>query len=95
MSRFMPGRPFSIVYGGWAESTGLEPFDGGEVKAVLMREKTPGIDRRGLRPFGQADAPAGQILWRLHRPIRPDIDGGMTVDAGREDRDPDQIAVVL
>ncbi len=42
----------------------LHPFDGREIDAILVLKETARIDRRRLRPFGNADAPSREICDR-------------------------------
>ena len=66
---------------------GLEPFDRGQIDAVLMLNKAARIDRRGLRPFRNADAPALEIGGRLHRAVAADVDRRMPRHPRRKHRD--------
>src|SRR5262249_39790982 len=47
----------------------LDPLDPGEVDAVLVGEHAAHVDSRGLRPLGNADAPAFQVLRFRNRGI--------------------------
>src|SRR6266481_3133370 len=58
----------------------LYPRDAGEIDAVLMREEPARINRRGLRPFGQADPFTGEILWRADGTIAANINRRMAED---------------
>src|ERR1700676_879898 len=59
----------------------LYPLDAREIDAILMREEPARINRRGLRPFGQADPFAGEILWHADGTIAANIDRRMAEDA--------------
>ncbi len=73
----------------------LDPLDAREVDAVLVLEHAAHVDAGGLRPLGNADPLALQILGLLDGGVFRKIDRRMAEDARQEHRDADDFRLVL
>ena len=71
------------------------PVDRGEVDAVFVREQSSRIDRRGLRPFGHADALARELRRQGDAAIAADVDRRVAEHARRKHRQRNETPVVL
>ena len=94
---FDPGREIELhlLQPAWLIDAGLHPFDRREVDAVLVLQQAARIDRRGLRPFRNADPLALEVGRLLHAAIFPDIDRGVAAHPRRKHRNADERRVAL
>jgi hypothetical protein len=74
---------------------GLVPMDRSEIDTVFVREEPTRVDRGGLRPFGHADALAGELFGLCDAGLAADVDRRMAKHARREHRQRDEARVVL
>ncbi len=66
---------------------GLQPANLGEIDAVFLGQEATHVDAGGLRPFGNSDGAAFQILRGPDAAVAAHIDRGMAMHAGGKYRD--------
>jgi hypothetical protein len=67
----------------------------GKVEAVFVLQHAARIDRRGLRPLGDADPLALEVGRLLHRTVAPDVDRRVPGHARGKHRDADERRIPL
>ena len=73
----------------------LQPLDGGEIDPVMLGQKAAHVDACGLRPFGNPDGAALQVLGPADAAIAAHVDRRMAMDPGRKHRDRDHRGITL